>query len=845
MDNKTTIKIYAISTTTDQGTTGSGIITTQKICMDDINNDPNILSNYHLQLKLLECDGVPTAALKHSVNIITENIENNNNNENTIISPIILGCPWSSFSVRTAPVLGAYNFGQIASSATSTALSNTKLYPFFYRTIPSDALQGKAFIELAKKFGWTKLGVVYFDDNYGINLNKVIVDEASKYDIKIYSIHYTLDDPNTFSLVSQFVKQNKLYITVLIVKTKDLPPLFTEFEKIEILGYPWFYMGTDAWFDHVNIKKYNLTSKTQGFMGTIPSFPALLTEQQYIKFNTYDNNGNTTIFQQSINIQKHIRNLYASYHSTSALSAETPDFFAYFGYDSATTLANVLHKFDTEYGLKNYLLNGSIDLSVIMNKLNTYIINSSEPHFIGATGPIHFDQNGDRLSGFFAFGRFEGEDTKIFGVIDENGTAIFDDDNIIWSKDFDFHGQPLSHPQIQYNRMQIQSQSFYVVALFCMLSIIITIISGITVWYGSIRKKSKCSIQFLLVCSGCILAYIGIFLYGTQNFYTEYYDKNEYILLYTIGCNVNIWIINIVFTLSFVPMFAGAYSFNYAIKMLIKNDKILSNKTKLTDSDLLHRICVAFGIDIALLTLFAVTQIISYFFFNVMILSFEFSNSGEPVTTTDPLLLIQYEYSGCIVNNNIGIGFYCLLLLYKCIQIFVSLSAYQARIVVLFGFILLIAVTSFAISTVDYSSFNGYYIIESSILIIFMNAVLIINVWSKMVELCAVKRNMNQGKEDELKQKDSRNDNQRKEIPKETNRIICVRCICCLKCMWCCIEKDKGIKNIDRSENTNENTTQTTITSPTAQHTHLNSSYYDHEMKVCDDNKAEINSVPS
>ena len=138
----------------------------------DINNDSDILTNYTLQLELLESDGEPNSALQHAVDIITENTCNINT-ENTTISPIILGCPFSSMSIRTAAVLGAYHYGQISGGATSISLMDNELYPFFYRTIPNDSQQGKALIELARELGWTKIGVVHFDgmcDEYNFYL---------------------------------------------------------------------------------------------------------------------------------------------------------------------------------------------------------------------------------------------------------------------------------------------------------------------------------------------------------------------------------------------------------------------------------------------------------------------------------------------------------------------------------------------------------------------------------------------------------------------------------------------------------------------------------------------------
>ncbi len=56
------------------------------------------------------------------------------------------GCTWSSLSTIVSAAFGAFDMGQISSSATSISLSDTPSYRYFYRTIPSDALQTQGII---------------------------------------------------------------------------------------------------------------------------------------------------------------------------------------------------------------------------------------------------------------------------------------------------------------------------------------------------------------------------------------------------------------------------------------------------------------------------------------------------------------------------------------------------------------------------------------------------------------------------------------------------------------------------------------------------------------------------
>ncbi|KAF5888519.1 extracellular calcium-sensing receptor-like, partial [Clarias magur] len=55
----------------------------------------------------------------------------------------------------------------ISFAATCECLSNRKQYPSFFRTIPS--VQSKALAYMVKHFGWSWVGAVYSDNDFGNN----------------------------------------------------------------------------------------------------------------------------------------------------------------------------------------------------------------------------------------------------------------------------------------------------------------------------------------------------------------------------------------------------------------------------------------------------------------------------------------------------------------------------------------------------------------------------------------------------------------------------------------------------------------------------------------------------
>ena len=78
----------------------------------------------------------------------------------------VIGPASSGPSINAQYVLRQFQVPQVGYSATSPALSDDTLFPYFVRLVPSDAYQAKVLAELIQHLGWKRVSTI--SGRYGI-----------------------------------------------------------------------------------------------------------------------------------------------------------------------------------------------------------------------------------------------------------------------------------------------------------------------------------------------------------------------------------------------------------------------------------------------------------------------------------------------------------------------------------------------------------------------------------------------------------------------------------------------------------------------------------------------------
>lgn len=95
--------------------------------------------------------------------------------------PAIVGAMSSGITVPIVESVTAPNeVVQISQSATTPVLTDIEDNGYFFRTVPSDALQGIVAGNLAADQGYDSISIIYVNNDYGQGLNDAIIDQFKK-----------------------------------------------------------------------------------------------------------------------------------------------------------------------------------------------------------------------------------------------------------------------------------------------------------------------------------------------------------------------------------------------------------------------------------------------------------------------------------------------------------------------------------------------------------------------------------------------------------------------------------------------------------------------------------------
>ncbi|XP_075131829.1 extracellular calcium-sensing receptor-like [Leptodactylus fuscus] len=267
--------------------------------VEEINKTPGFLLNITLGFQIFDSCTVLQRAVSGILQLLSgyrRPLPNYRCEMDTRLAAVI-GHSISTYTMLLAQILGLYRYPQISHFSTSSLLSNRIQFPSFFRTVPSDAFQSQGLAQLVLQFGWTWIGLVAIDDDYGQQGIQMIKRDIIKagacvaFTETIISSQENRNAPH----ITRVVKESSATAVVIFSTDIDLAYVLDEMLRQNITGKVW--IASEAWATSalLSISKYSkLLFGTIGFAlhsGSMPGFgeflnrinPSMIVGRQLIK----------------------------------------------------------------------------------------------------------------------------------------------------------------------------------------------------------------------------------------------------------------------------------------------------------------------------------------------------------------------------------------------------------------------------------------------------------------------------------------------------------------------------------------------------------------------------------
>ncbi|XP_034460679.1 extracellular calcium-sensing receptor-like [Hippoglossus hippoglossus] len=224
---------------------------TMAFAIDEINRNSNLLPNVTLGYSLYDnCRrlGIGFSAAMFLANGQEERVTLH---DTCVGAPPVLGVVGDSSSRRSiaiSTVLGLYRVPMVSYFATCSCLSDRQRFPSFFRTIPSDAFQVRAMIQLLKRFGWTWAGLLISGDDYGVHAARSFQSDLGPSGGGCLAYMEILpwgDDRAELARIVNMMKKSTARVVIVFAHESHMINLMEEVVRQNVTGLQW--MASEAW----------------------------------------------------------------------------------------------------------------------------------------------------------------------------------------------------------------------------------------------------------------------------------------------------------------------------------------------------------------------------------------------------------------------------------------------------------------------------------------------------------------------------------------------------------------------------------------------------------------------
>ncbi|XP_053356963.1 extracellular calcium-sensing receptor-like [Clarias gariepinus] len=226
---------------------------TMTFVINEINRSNSLLPNISIGYRIYDDCGSRLLSMKASMALMNGmEITADDSCTGQAAVQAIIGESESSPTIVLTKTTLPFSIPVISHGATCECLSNRKEYPSFFRTIASDYYQSRALAYLVKLFGWSWVGAVNSDNDYGNNGMAIFLNAAKEEGICVeYSEKFDRSDTARIMKVVDIIKKGTARVVIIFIAQADMNVLIEQLILKNVTGYQM--IGVESWITAMNL----------------------------------------------------------------------------------------------------------------------------------------------------------------------------------------------------------------------------------------------------------------------------------------------------------------------------------------------------------------------------------------------------------------------------------------------------------------------------------------------------------------------------------------------------------------------------------------------------------------
>ncbi|XP_054901713.1 extracellular calcium-sensing receptor-like [Poeciliopsis prolifica] len=240
---------------------------TMIFAIEEINNSSRLLPGVRLGYQIHDsCIAVPVAVhvafqLSNGQDPV---FDQGGNCSHSGVVVAAVGDSGSTPSISISRIFRSFSIPLVSPFATCACLSDKQQHPTFFRTIPSDQFQADALAKLVRHFGWTWIGAVRSDSDYGNYGMASFLDAALREGICVeYSeAFYRTDPPAKIRKVADVIRSSTAVVVVAFAASGEMKVLLEELARDPPPPRQW--IGSEGWVTDPHLMSFGFFSGAVG-----------------------------------------------------------------------------------------------------------------------------------------------------------------------------------------------------------------------------------------------------------------------------------------------------------------------------------------------------------------------------------------------------------------------------------------------------------------------------------------------------------------------------------------------------------------------------------------------------